>query len=69
MPDRPLVRVGPYGVMGDWERATCSVCGVLGDVVSPAGEPDDVRVDALKNRVWRHAMDIHAGDVYREGWT
>jgi hypothetical protein len=64
MPDRPLVRVGPYGVLGDYEQVTCSRCGLLG-----SGPSSSIARNRLGNLAWNHARHVHDGDVDREGWT
>ena len=65
MPDRPLVRVGSHGVLGDWERATCSRCGLLGEAKSLTAESRH----RLASLAYRHARDIHDDDVDREDWA
>jgi hypothetical protein len=65
MPDRPLVRVGRYGVLGDWSQATCSRCGLLGDAWAFTPKSRN-RLAAV---AYRHAGSVHDGDVDREGWT
>ena len=64
MADRPLVRVGSHGLLGEWERATCSVCGLLGEL------PWSLKgVHLLHRLAHRHTRDVHDGDVVREGWA
>lgn len=64
MAERPLVRVGPVGVLGDWEQATCSRCGLLG-----TGSSSPIARTRLGNLAWNHARHAHDDDVDREGWT
>jgi hypothetical protein len=71
MPDRPLVRVGPYGVIGDWVQATCSRCGLLNEAFVHGVDNALAQSsgDRLRSVAYRHARDVHNNDVDREGWT
>ncbi len=67
MAERPLVRVGPVGPLGDWVQASCSVCDVLDQAVSAVASAKDRH--RLTSIAYRHSQNVHDGDVDREGWT
>ncbi|MGD9797570.1 MAG: hypothetical protein AB7O29_12800 [Acidimicrobiia bacterium] len=66
MPERPLVSVqlciphdedeeAPYEVL-------CSACG-------PVEDPSPLPRHELQRLAYRHAWDVHDGDVDQEGWA
>lgn len=68
MAERPLVRVGAPVVSAPTlgrPLVTCTACGE----VSQERDPTDVGWAMLGYLAHRHAVNVHDGDVDREGWT